>query len=346
MKNLKKYINQETVFKTDSKDEMANTGLLKGEQCIDITSKANQRKPKSRLRKRIRKRPSDGLSFLSKVCTEHDSISTRVETIKTENIQIEKISLDADERINSLKMPQTEIYIPSHRLTDIILPARLQKLNRLYTILQSIIHFNNHHDLTTIHVQIRKNVEDLLGNTLLIEDLECINHLTNCFTFKPIQILHLGKLEDTFLITAESKIDFKETLRSLSSAEMENLARKPLYDYKLAEPRVVEKPVSKAEIKAPSNAALTILERIRAREQMRKDQFIAAAENTEKLEKLGCKIELFMKTEKIKSIEVSRLIRILSIGSRDELSLVCSKFDFEIINFKEVEYFKTKSKKE
>ncbi|ADM11741.1 uncharacterized protein Eint_061360 [Encephalitozoon intestinalis ATCC 50506] len=225
------------------------------------------------------------------------------------------------------------------------LPKTLQKLSRIFRVLETIQRFNTARNLTTIFIKSLGCIENLVKQRVQVEDIERMYYIApRLFGFKRINIHHDGKEVRTFVIYINGEArEFNEELeRYVKDCHLKFLKERgydyngngfhpefdfeeiPLYRKPLFPEEAQEEEASGNENLIPvkrnlkieevaRKRASTILERIREKERMRREEFMNKSKEEEDNVLLSNRIQILFKSENKRAIPVSRVVELLKI---------------------------------
>ncbi|AFN83229.1 hypothetical protein EROM_061380 [Encephalitozoon romaleae SJ-2008] len=256
------------------------------------------------------------------------------------------------------------------------LPKSLQKLSRIFRVLETIQRFNSARNLTTIFIKSLGCIENLVKQRVVVGDIERMYYIApDLFRFKKISIHHDGKEVDTFVIyvSGETK-EFNERLEEyVKKCHLEflnengyvyngnrfhpefnfeevPLPRKPLFPEDIKE-ETIEKEVcvpTKRNVDIVESAkkrASTILERIREKERLRREEFMNKSKEEEDNVLLSNRIKMLLRSENRRAIPVNKVVDLLKIFDGVNTINRIIKWDsslFYIRNMRGVEYLVSK----
>lgn len=238
------------------------------------------------------------------------------------------------------------IQILPHRYGDIpLLSPQLLKITRLFTVILSICKFNSAKDMMTIYHKSKKCIENLLNKKVSIADIEQINWLVpEALSFRKIAIMHLGEKVRSFtieVVKSTPRLVEEKIMQFVKDLQMERksgedvvVPRRPLFSEEFSEKYGFSEDIkSTKDDSAADDAkqfryreaeergrrkALTVLERIRERERMRREDFVAKSREQEEVNVLRKKIESYFAVENKKSERVDKLVRVFCIHNGKE----------------------------
>jgi chromatin licensing and DNA replication factor 1 len=242
-------------------------------------------------------------------------------------------------RTHTEEIPNTAINI------HLFLPKKLQKLARIYRVLQTIQKFNSSRGMTTIFIKSKDCMESLVKQRVEVSDIERMHYAApEFFVFKKLRILHNEEEVDSFTIRCEgSCTEFDERLfehvkmchrRFLDEEGVDllpgrfhpsfdidgipDLPRRPLLAGEEAERSSNDEKENKREDKAniaieqrARERASTILERIREKERRRREEFIEKSKEEESHAALNTRMCSLFKSENKEAMPLSRVVEIL-----------------------------------
>ncbi|CAD25500.1 hypothetical protein [Encephalitozoon cuniculi GB-M1] len=224
------------------------------------------------------------------------------------------------------------------------LPKSLQKLSRIFRVLETIQRFNAARGLTTIFIKSLRCIENLVKQRVGVADIERMYYIApELFRFKKISIHHDGKEVDTFVIYVDGETrEFNERLeKHVKECHSEFLSRNgyahdggrfhPGFDFE--EVPLPRKPLFPEEIredctgredwvpkkrsveieKSAKKRASTILERIREKERLRREEFMNKSKEEEDNLLLSKRIRSLFRSENRRAIPVNRIVELLKI---------------------------------
>lgn len=248
------------------------------------------------------------------------------------------------------------IQILTHRYGEIpLLSPQLLKITRLFTVILSICRFNSAKDMMTIYHKSKKCMENLLNKKVSVADIEQINWLVpDALSFRKIEIMHLGEKVTSFTIEVvkssphmiEEKIMqfVKDTQMKRNSGEDVVVPRRALFGEGLSEKHEFSEDAKRTEGNSAEDGdekriryreaeergrskALTVLERIREKERMRREDFIAKSREQEEVNILRKRVESYFAVENKKSEKIDRLVCVLCIhNGKEYMKKLCEHY--------------------
>lgn len=225
------------------------------------------------------------------------------------------------------------------------LPRSLQKLSRIFRVLETIQRFNDARGLTTIFIKSVRCIENLVKQRVCVADVERMYQIApGMFRFKRVSIHHDGSEVDTFVVhvCGEAR-EFNERLwEYVKECHREFLGRSgyedcggklhPEFDFEgvplVRRPLFPEDPATSQDAggeahvpvkrsacaeEAGRKRASTILERIREKERLRREEFMSKAKQEEDNVMLSKRIKSLFRSENKRAIPVSRVVEALRI---------------------------------
>ncbi|KAL0265791.1 UNVERIFIED_CONTAM: hypothetical protein PYX00_011506 [Menopon gallinae] len=244
------------------------------------------------------------------------------------------------------------IQVPAHRYGEIpLFSPQLQKISRLFTVVLSICKFNSAKDMMTIYHKSKRCIENLLNRKVSIADFEQINWLApEALSFRKVEITHLGEEITSFTIEVAGgspRLVDEKIMQFVKSTHMKgrrgdgvSVPRRALFKEEFTEKygfsgdtkgakeggeedSAVGGRYRVAEERGRSKA-LCVLERIRERERVRREGFVARSREQEEMGLLRKRIETYFAAENKVSEEVGKLARVLGIhGGREHIKKLC-----------------------
>lgn len=238
------------------------------------------------------------------------------------------------------------ISILAHRFGEVpLLSPQLLKISRLFTVILSICKFNSAKDMMTIYHKSKKCIENLLNKKVSIADIEQINWLVpDALSFRKIEIMHLGEKVRSFtieVVKSSPRLVEEKIMQFVRDTQMERkrgedvvVPRRALFSEGFSEKYGFSEDTASARDDGASDEAkqfrhkeaeergrskaLTVLERIREKERMRRESFIAKSRENEEMDILRKRIESYFAVENKKSEKVEKLVRVLCIHNGKE----------------------------
>lgn len=180
--------------------------------------------------------------------------------------------------------------------TALFLPQNLKQLSALFKILLSVHSFNQKRGLTLIFVKYVDSIERLFKHRVEIDMLEKLNFICKeSILFTPLTIFDLGEKKDTFIIDFKGCFDIDMALFNFLLEEYGNWLDKENIKGKVSKFHpdflkenisIPQKPFLSTQCSTKSHESLmnikeivknksdNILERIKEKERLRKEQFI------------------------------------------------------------------------
>ncbi|KAH9411191.1 hypothetical protein HK407_07g11830 [Ordospora pajunii] len=230
------------------------------------------------------------------------------------------------------------------------LPRSLRKLSRIFRVLETIERFNADRGLTTIFIKSQRCIEKLVKQNVGLDDVERMYFVApELFKFKKISVHHEGKEVDTFVIYLsggsgrfdECLIEYAKRMHARFIESRGYLWSGSRYhpEYDIEERDVermkifeddMESPIGKeavsnremeyvpvkqsSEIKEKGKSrALTILERIKEKERLRREEFMSKSKEEEDNRMISKRILLLFKSESKRAIAADKVIGMLNI---------------------------------
>ncbi|WEL38897.1 hypothetical protein PFJ87_06g01660 [Encephalitozoon hellem] len=224
------------------------------------------------------------------------------------------------------------------------LPKSLQKLSKIFRVLETIQRFNAARNLTTIFIKSLRCIENLVKQRIVVGDIERMYYIApDLFKFKKISIHHDGEEVDTFVIYVNGETrEFNEKLeKHVKKCHQEfldkngytcsggkfhpefnfeevPLPRKPLFPEEIRE-EAAEKETcipakrNAAAVESARKRVSTILERIREKERLRREEFMNKSKEEEDNLLLSNRIRTLFMSENRRAIPVNRVVELLKI---------------------------------
>ncbi|TBU15292.1 hypothetical protein CWI40_070450 [Ordospora colligata] len=230
------------------------------------------------------------------------------------------------------------------------LPRCLRKLSRIFRVLETIERFNATRGLTTIFIKSQRCIEKLVKQNVGLDDVERMYFIApELFNFKKISVNHEGKEVDTFVVyLCGGSGRFDECLIGYSKRMHSSFIEKRGYvwnenryhpEYDIEEMDVgrkkifgddTEKEIEKKGVRSGEteyvpikrsieaeekgkNRALTILERIKEKERLRREEFMSMSKEEEDNKMISKRILLLFKSENKRAIATDKVIGMLNI---------------------------------
>ncbi|KAF9763974.1 Activating transcription factor 7-interacting protein 1 [Nosema granulosis] len=251
--------------------------------------------------------------------------------ISTEDLvknEVIKSDISTEDRINKIKQfSRADIPLDYSKIeTYLVLPKTYLRLSKIFKALLTVQKYNSLRKLTSIFIKAKGSIEKILKTRVEEEDIKRIFYLLpEHLEIKRITVEEKGECVSTFtfkiLCTAE-EMD-KRLLEYYKRENNKEDGNIPTKEFDGSSSNIIKEDVKKIPVIERGLSATkkenvpifcgSILERIKERERLRKEEFINEMKKKNEKRDLIKRIEILFKKESKRAMKIAEVVKVLEI---------------------------------